>query len=91
MPYQDAKLTQILQPCLGGESRTVVVACASLEQCNAVESVHTLRFAEVDPLVFPVDVVCVEHESPIKWTVLTVTVVKSIAPPPGSLGQSQPA
>ncbi len=46
IPYQDSKLTQILQSSLGGESRTTIICCACPAEWNASESVHTLRFAE---------------------------------------------
>ncbi|CAD7965829.1 unnamed protein product [Amoebophrya sp. A25] len=46
VPYDDSMLTKILRQSLGGDSRTCIVCCCSLEHCNAFESVQTLRFAE---------------------------------------------
>jgi len=46
VPYQDSKLTMLLQEALGGSSRTVVVATATTDPSHAVESLQTLRFAE---------------------------------------------
>ena len=45
VPYRDSKLTRILQDSLGGNSRTVMVACVSPADSNQEESVNTLRYA----------------------------------------------
>lgn len=45
VPYRDSKLTRILQNSLGGNSRTVMVACVSPEDSDAVESRSTLEYA----------------------------------------------
>ena len=31
VPYQDSKLTMLLSPALGGDSKSTVVVCASME------------------------------------------------------------
>ena len=44
-PYRDSKLTRLLQDSLGGNSRTLLLACASPADCNMDESINTLRYA----------------------------------------------
>mmetsp|Transcript_1743 Transcript_1743/g.3817 ORF Transcript_1743/g.3817 Transcript_1743/m.3817 type:complete len:784 (+) Transcript_1743:100-2451(+) len=44
-PYRDSKLTRLLQDSLGGNSRTLLLACASPAACNLEESINTLRYA----------------------------------------------
>ena len=44
-PYRDSKLTRLLQDSLGGNSRTVMVACVSPADYNVEESLNTLRYA----------------------------------------------
>ena len=45
LPYRDSKLTRLLQPCLGGSSRAVIISTIS-PAANAVEeTLNTLRFA----------------------------------------------
>jgi len=44
-PYRDSKLTRLLQDSLGGNSRTIMVACVSPADCNIEESINTLRYA----------------------------------------------
>lgn len=44
-PYRDSKLTRLLQDSLGGNSRTIMVACVSPADYNIEESVNTLRYA----------------------------------------------
>jgi len=46
IPYRDSKLTRLLQDSLGGNSRTVMIACISPAESNIEESVSTLRYAE---------------------------------------------
>ena len=46
IPYRDSKLTRLLQDSLGGNSRTVMVACVSPAESNVEESINTLRYAE---------------------------------------------
>ncbi len=45
VPYRDSKLTRLLQPSLGGNSRTVMLACVSPADSNFDETVNTLRYA----------------------------------------------
>lgn len=51
VPFYDSKLTQILEPALGGPSRTAVLVCASREPEHAEETVGSLRFGESCRLV----------------------------------------
>ncbi|MFZ8899834.1 MAG: hypothetical protein ACO20X_14985, partial [Alphaproteobacteria bacterium] len=46
IPYRDSKLTRLLQDSLGGNSRTVMIACISPAESNAEETINTLRYAE---------------------------------------------
>jgi len=46
IPYRDSKLTRLLQDSLGGNSKTVMIACISPAESNIEESTNTLRYAE---------------------------------------------
>ncbi|XP_051118391.1 kinesin-like protein KIN-4C [Andrographis paniculata] len=45
VPYRDSKLTRILQDSLGGNSKTVMIACVSPADSNAEETLNTLKYA----------------------------------------------
>ncbi|KAA3457455.1 kinesin-like protein FRA1 [Gossypium australe] len=45
VPYRDSKLTRLLQDSLGGNSKTVMIACVSPADINAEESLNTLKYA----------------------------------------------
>lgn len=45
IPYRDSKLTRILKGSLGGNHKTLMIACVSPSQSNANETVNTLRYA----------------------------------------------
>lgn len=45
VPYRDSKLTRLLQDSLGGNSRTVMIACISPADINADETLNTLKYA----------------------------------------------
>ena len=45
VPYRDSKLTRILQDSLGGNSRTVMLACCSPAETNYEETLNTLKYA----------------------------------------------
>ncbi|KAG0613527.1 hypothetical protein M758_6G110100 [Ceratodon purpureus] len=45
VPYRDSKLTRLLQDSLGGNSRTVMIACVSPADVNGEESINTLKYA----------------------------------------------
>ena len=45
MPYRDSKLTRLLQDSLGGNTRTVMLACVSPAPASAGETLSTLRYA----------------------------------------------
>jgi kinesin family protein 5 len=51
VPFYDSKLTQLLEPALGGASHTSVIICASREPEHAEETVQSLRFGESCSLV----------------------------------------
>jgi len=46
IPYRDSKLTRLLQDSLGGNSRTIMIACVSPADSNVEESLNTLRYAQ---------------------------------------------
>ncbi|PAV65703.1 hypothetical protein WR25_19662 isoform B, partial [Diploscapter pachys] len=45
IPYRDSKLTRLLQDSLGGNSKTVMVACIGPASYNYDETLGTLRYA----------------------------------------------
>ncbi|KAJ3126840.1 Kinesin-like protein kif21b [Physocladia obscura] len=45
VPYRDSKLTRLLQDSLGGNSRTLMIACASPSESSFGETVSTLTYA----------------------------------------------
>jgi hypothetical protein len=45
VPYRDSKITRMLQDSLGGNSRTIMIACVSPADVNAEESLNTLKYA----------------------------------------------
>jgi hypothetical protein len=45
VPYRDSKLTRMLQDSLGGNSRTLMIACISPADSNFEESLSTLKYA----------------------------------------------
>ena len=45
VPYRDSKLTRMLQDSLGGNSRTLMIACVSPVDSNSEESKSTLQYA----------------------------------------------
>ncbi|DBA04976.1 TPA: hypothetical protein N0F65_006978 [Lagenidium giganteum] len=45
VPYRDSKLTRLLQDSLGGNSKTLMIACISPADVNFEESSNTLRYA----------------------------------------------
>merc|ERR1719353_590632 len=51
VPFYDSKLTQILEPALGGASHTSIIICASREPEHAEDTVQSLRFGESCSLV----------------------------------------
>jgi len=46
VPYRVSKLTRLLQMSLGGNCRTVMIACASPAKSNYEETHNTLRYAD---------------------------------------------
>ncbi|XP_015279204.1 PREDICTED: kinesin-like protein KIF17 [Gekko japonicus] len=45
IPYRDSKLTRVLQASLGGNTKTLMVACLSPADSNYDETLSTLRYA----------------------------------------------
>ncbi|KAI5477228.1 kinesin family member 4/7/21/27 [Pseudohyphozyma bogoriensis] len=45
IPYRDSKLTRLLQDSLGGNSRTMMVACCSPTEFNRDETISTVKYA----------------------------------------------
>lgn len=45
IPYRDSKLTRLLQDSLGGNSQTLMLACASPSDANLQETLNTLKYA----------------------------------------------
>lgn len=45
IPYRDSKLTRLLQDSLGGNSQTLMLACASPADTNVTETLNTLKYA----------------------------------------------
>lgn len=45
IPYRDSKLTRLLQDSLGGNSRTLMIACVSPSSDNLQETLNTLKYA----------------------------------------------
>eukprot|EP00606_Chrysophyceae_sp_TOSAG23-5_P001467 GSChrysophyteH2.ASY1.ANO1.260.1 assembled CDS len=46
IPYRDSKLTRLLQDSLGGNTRTIFMACVAPTDMHTNESVNTLQFAD---------------------------------------------
>ncbi|XP_047343754.1 kinesin-like protein KIN-14E isoform X5 [Vespa velutina] len=45
VPYRDSKLTRLLRDSLGGNARTLMIACISPSDIDADETLSTLRYA----------------------------------------------
>ena len=45
IPYRDSKLTRLLQDSLGGNSRTLLIACVSSAKSSDAETISTLQYA----------------------------------------------
>lgn len=45
VPYRDSKLTRLLQDSLGGNSRTLMIACISPTDRDFMETLNTLKYA----------------------------------------------
>eukprot|EP01038_Epipyxis_sp_PR26KG_P003995 gene3995-5720_t len=45
VPYRESKLTRMLQDALGGNSRTVMLACINASEYNLHETLSTLQYA----------------------------------------------
>ncbi len=51
VPYRDSKLTRMLQDSLGGNSRTLMIACVSPAEANMHETINALRVSHSDYLL----------------------------------------
>lgn len=51
IPYRNSKLTRLLSSSLGGNSKTLLIACISPEVTNLEETLNTLRFAQRTKLI----------------------------------------
>lgn len=45
VPYRDSKVTRLLQDSLGGNSRTLMIACVSPSDRDFIETLNTLKYA----------------------------------------------
>ncbi|XP_069899339.1 kinesin-like protein KIF7 isoform X1 [Dipodomys merriami] len=45
VPYRDSKITRILKDSLGGNAKTVMIACVSPSSSDLEETLHTLNYA----------------------------------------------
>ncbi|KAI3385810.1 hypothetical protein SNEBB_002233 [Seison nebaliae] len=45
IPYRDSKLTRLLQDSLGGNAKTLMLACVSPSDCDFLETISTLTYA----------------------------------------------
>jgi len=45
VPFRDSKITRLLQDSLGGNSKTLMIACVSPAEINEEETVSTLKYA----------------------------------------------
>jgi centromeric protein E len=45
IPYRDSKLTRILQPALGGNTKTAIICTITPAACFSEESLSTIKFA----------------------------------------------
>lgn len=45
VPFRDSKLTRILEPALGGNSRTAIICTITPAAMHAEETISTLKFA----------------------------------------------
>ena len=45
VPYRDSKLTRLLQDSLGGNSRTLMIACVSPSDRDFMETLNTMKYA----------------------------------------------
>jgi len=51
IPYRNSKLTRLLSSSLGGNSKTLLIACIAPEKSNLEETLSTLRFASRTKLI----------------------------------------
>lgn len=61
IPYRDSKLTRLLQDSLGGNSKTLMIACVSPADVNYEETSNTLRYASRTRNIVNKSVINKEH------------------------------
>ena len=64
VPYRDSKLTRLLQDSLGGNSRTVMVACVSPADANLDETLNTLKYANRARNIVNTPTVTLDEDAP---------------------------
>jgi kinesin family protein 4/21/27 len=64
VPYRDSKLTRFLQDSLGGNARTVMVACISPADANLDETLNTLKYANRARNIMNTPIVSFHENSP---------------------------
>uniref|UniRef100_A0A7S1BE93 Kinesin motor domain-containing protein n=1 Tax=Corethron hystrix TaxID=216773 RepID=A0A7S1BE93_9STRA len=79
VPYRDSKLTRLLQGGLGGNHRTVMIACASPAEKNFEESLCCLRYANRARNIKNHAVANVDEEGSAKAILELRSVVKTLA------------
>ena len=45
MPYRDSKLTRLLKDSLGGNTKTIMIACVSPSMLSYDETLNTMKYA----------------------------------------------
>ncbi|RWS29990.1 osmotic avoidance abnormal protein 3-like protein [Leptotrombidium deliense] len=93
IPYRDSKLTRLLQDSLGGNTKTLMVACLSPADNNYDETLSTLRYAnrakniQNKPKVNedPKDALLRQYQEEIQR--LKAMLPTSAAPPPNMLNE----
>lgn len=47
MPFRDSKLTRLLKESLGGNAKTVMIACISPDKKHYEETLNTLKYSSL--------------------------------------------
>ncbi|RDD45025.1 Kinesin-like protein KIF17 [Trichoplax sp. H2] len=99
IPYRDSKLTRLLQDSLGGNTKTLMVACISPADNNYDETLSTLRYAnrakniKNKPRINedPKDALIRQYQEEIKKlkSMLTVSPTDASVPTPDQANQAE--
>lgn len=46
VPYKDSKLTMMLSPGIGDDSKTSIIVCGSQEECHGSETIDAMKFGQ---------------------------------------------